>query len=104
MESLFTQSPAYDDDYLQTILQSLVEVTYECLENTYAEETKKVFAFERIEQIFKLNLHRITTMWPSLMNSLLILTTSKVQQFRLASLGLVNVLIPTGLHYLHKHQ
>lgn len=38
------------------------------------------------------------------MNSLLILTTSKVQQFRLASLALVNILIPTALHYLHKHQ
>ena len=48
MESLFTQSPQYDDEYLQTILQSLVEVTYECLENTYSEETKKIFAFERI--------------------------------------------------------
>jgi hypothetical protein len=37
MESIFTQSPAYDDGYLETMLQSLVEVTYECLENKYAE-------------------------------------------------------------------
>jgi hypothetical protein len=80
-----------------------VEVTYECLENTYAEETKKIFAFERIEQIFKLNLHRISKIWPPLISSLLILTTSKVQQFRLASLTLVNLLIPAAMHYLHTH-
>ena len=43
-------------------------------------------------------------MWSSLMNSLLILTTSKVQQFRMASIALVNVLIPTAMHYLHKHE
>jgi len=35
MDSIFAQSPAYEDAYLQTMLQSLVEVTYECLENTY---------------------------------------------------------------------
>lgn len=38
------------------------------------------------------------------MSSLLILTTSKVQYFRLASLNLVNALIPLGLHYLHTHK
>ena len=43
-------------------------------------------------------------MWPNLMNSLLILTTSKVQQFRMASIALLNILIPTALHYLYKHE
>jgi hypothetical protein len=28
MESIFTQSPTYEDKYLLNILQSLVEVTY----------------------------------------------------------------------------
>ena len=49
-------------------------------------------------------MHRISTTWPSLMNSLLILTTSKVMQVRMASLALVNILIPTALHYLHTHE
>lgn len=103
MESIFTQSPSYDDKYLETVLQSLVEVTYECLENKYAEETKKIFAFERIEQVFKLNLHRVSRTWPPLINSLLILTTSRVQQYRMASLALLNILVPTALHYLFVH-
>ena len=103
MESIFTQSPSYDDKYLETVLQSLVEVTYECLENKYAEETKKIFAFERIEQVFKLNLHRVSRTWPPLINNLLILTTSRVQQYRMASLALLNILVPTALHYLFVH-
>jgi hypothetical protein len=104
MESIFTQSHKYEDKYLMNILQSLVEVTYECLENNYSDEHRKIFAFERIEQIFKLNLFRIEKIWHDLLSSLLILTTSKVQYFRLASLSLINALIPIALHYLHTHK
>jgi len=50
-----------------------------------------------------LNLHRVAKVWPPLVSSLLILTTSKVQQFRLASLALINTLVPMALHYLHTH-
>ena len=31
MDSIFTESPKYDDKYLLEILRSLIEVTYECL-------------------------------------------------------------------------
>ena len=53
--------------------------------------------------MFRLNLHRLAKVWPPLVSSLLILTTSKVQQFRLASLALINTLVPVALHYLHTH-
>ncbi len=41
-----------------------MKVTYECLENNFSEENKKIFAFERIEQIYRLNLFRIPIIWP----------------------------------------
>ena len=45
IEAIFKQSHEYDDAYLATILQSLVEATYEGLENGSTEDNKKVFAF-----------------------------------------------------------
>ena len=78
-------------------------MTYECLENNFADENRKIFAFERIEQIYKLNLFRIPIIWPELSSSLLCITTSKVINFRLAALNLLNTLIPISLHYLKTH-
>lgn len=48
MDSIFTESPKYNDNYLLEVIRSLVEVAYECLENNYNDETRKIFAFERI--------------------------------------------------------
>ena len=100
MDSIFTETPKYDDKYLLEVLRSLIEVTYECLENNYSDEARKIFAFERIEQVYKLNLYRICIIWPELSSSLLCITTSKVMYFRTSALGLLNVLIPRSLNYL----
>ena len=86
MDAIFTESPKYSDQYLLNILESLIQVTYECLENNYTDDAKKIFSFERIEQIFRLNLFRATIMWPMLSSSLLCITTSKVPYFRLSAL------------------
>lgn len=48
MDSIFTETPKYDNEYLLEVIQSLIEVAYECLENNYNDETRKIFAFERI--------------------------------------------------------
>ena len=103
MDSIFTESSKYNDKYLLNIIDSLIEVTYECLENNYSEDTKKLFSFERIEQIYKLNLHRISLIWPPLSSSLLCITTSKVPYFRISALNLLNTLIPISLYYLNNH-
>jgi hypothetical protein len=86
-----------------TIIDSLVQVTYECLENNFNDESKKIFSFERIGQIYRLNLHRLCSIWPSLSSSLLCITTSKVSYFRVSALALLNQLIPITLSYLHSN-
>ena len=48
MDSIFTETPKYDDKYLIEVVRSLIEVAYECLENNYNDESRKIFAFERI--------------------------------------------------------
>ena len=103
IEAIFKQSHEYDDGYLTTILQSLVEATYEGLENGNTDDNKKVFAFERIHQVFKLNLFRVGTIYGHLTSSLLVLTTSKLPHYRTAALALINALIPETLHFLHAH-
>lgn len=103
MDSIFTESSNYNDKYLLEIIRSLIEVAYECLENNYNDETRKIFAFERIEQVYKLNLFRINIIWPELSSSLLCITTSKVLYFRLSALSLLNTLIPISLNYLKSH-
>lgn len=84
-----------------TIIDSLVQVTYECLENNFNDEGKKIFSFERIGQVYRLNISRLCHIWPSLSSSLLCITTSKVSYFRVSALGLLNQLIPMSLSYLH---
>ncbi len=85
------------------IIDSLIQVTYECLENNFSEVDKKIFSFERIGQIYKLNLKRCCLIWPSLSSSLLCITTSKVSNFRSAALALLNKLIPMTLSHLSVH-
>ena len=85
------------------IIDSLIQVTYECLENNFTEVDKKIFSFERIGQIYKLNLKRCCLIWPSLSSSLLCVTTSKVSNFRSAALNLLNKLIPMTLSHLSTH-
>lgn len=104
LDSIFTESTKYSLEYLLTIIDSLVQVTYECLENNFSDEGKKIFSFERIGQVYRINLHRLCAIWPSLSSSLLCITTSKVSYFRTSALGLLNQLIPITLSYLHSNQ
>ena len=103
IDSIFTESVNYDDQFMMVVIDSLIQVTYECLENNFADSDKKIFSFERIGQIYKLNLNRCCMIWPSLSSSLLCITTSKVSNFRLSALALLNRLMPMTLAHLFAH-